>query len=73
MAGGSFDPSSPGAVRLAEAHLRARAQRAPTEILLDEDVLDLDGQRTLDAGNRVTVDAGLAEALIARGAARRVD
>jgi hypothetical protein len=73
MATNSFDRSSSGAVRLARTHLRAQAQRSPVAIVLEEDVLDLDDRGLMDAGSEVTVHSALAEALIARGAARRAD
>jgi hypothetical protein len=67
-----FDRTSPGAKRLAAAHLRAQAGRVPTDIVLNEDVVDLEGRRMLRAGTRATVDAGLADGLVERGAAALV-
>jgi hypothetical protein len=67
MTDSPFDPASRGAQRLARTALRVRESRTPTEILLVEDVLDLDGHRTLRTGERATVDRWVAVALVERG------
>jgi hypothetical protein len=70
VADSPFDIASPGARQLARMAVRIREGGMPTEIVLIEDVLDLDGGRTLSSGQSATVPRWLAEALVERGAAR---